>query len=66
MKRQKDSLSSHMNKWIALSQDRKKILGIANDIKILDKKVKKSGVTNVIYHHMLPQDGSYSPLNGKD
>ncbi len=62
----KISLSRYINKWVALSQDRKKVLETANDIETLDKKVKKSGLGEVIYHHVLPQDGSYSPVNAKN
>ncbi len=62
----KISLSRYINKWVALSQDRKKILETANDIETLDKKVKKSKLGDVIYHHVLPMDGSYSPINAKN
>jgi len=55
-------LSKYANKWIALTADRKKVVASAKNINDLDKKVrtlKKS--QDVIYHRVLPIDGSYAP-----
>ena len=55
-------LFKYANKWIALTADRKKVVASAKNINDLDKKVrtlKKS--QDVIYHRVLPIDGSYAP-----
>ncbi len=55
-------LIKYPNKWVALTSDRKKIVASAKNIKELDKKVQKMPKkTNVIYHHVLPINGSFIP-----
>lgn len=49
------------NKWVALTSDRKKVVAWARDIKSLDKKVEKMIDKEVVYHHVLPSNGSYAP-----
>lgn len=52
----------YVNKWIALTSDRKKVIASAASIKDLEKKVAKTKRDpDMIYHHVLPIDGSYSP-----
>lgn len=53
--------SGYKNKWVALNQDRKKIVASASNIKALDKKVKKKKIRDVIYSYVLPPDKYYSP-----
>lgn len=55
-------LIKYVNKWIALTPDRKKVLASAANIKELEKKVDKiQSKTDVIYHHVLPINGNYLP-----
>ena len=55
-------LSKYTNKWVALSTDRKKVITSAKSIKDLNKKVQElPKKTEVIYHHVLPINGSYTP-----
>lgn len=55
-------LIKYTNMWVALSLDRKSVLASAKNIKILDKKIKTlKKSSDVIYHHVLPTDGSYAP-----
>ncbi len=54
-------LNSYVNKWVALTSDRKRVLASAKDLKILDTKVKKSEFKDVVYHFVLPFDKSFSP-----
>lgn len=55
-------LADYENKWVALTLDRKKVIASANDIKTLDRKVSKLLKNkDVIYHHVLPLNGSYAP-----
>ena len=55
------SLLNYVNKWVALSADKKIVLESASDMKQLDIKVKKSKLRDVIYHFVLPSDKSFSP-----
>lgn len=52
---------AYVNKWIALTNDRKKVLASAQDLKKLDVTVKKNKFKNVIYHYVLPFNKSFSP-----
>lgn len=54
-------LVSYVNKWVALSPDRTKVIASATDLKKLDIKVKKIKIKDVIYHYVLPLDKSFSP-----
>ncbi|MDO8498832.1 MAG: hypothetical protein Q7S44_03530 [bacterium] len=55
-------LIKYTNKWVALTPDRKKVMASAPDIKSLDKKVSKlSKNKDLIFHHVLPVNGYYSP-----
>ncbi|TSC87887.1 MAG: hypothetical protein G01um10147_390 [Microgenomates group bacterium Gr01-1014_7] len=54
-------LNSYINKWVALTSDRKKVVAAAPDLKKLDIKVKKAKMGDVIYHYVLPFDKSFSP-----
>ena len=55
-------LIKYVNKWIALTADRKKVLASAKSIDELEKKVDKmQAKTDVIYHHVLPINGNYLP-----
>lgn len=54
-------LNSYINKWVALTEDNKKIVASASDLKKLDTKVKKAKIKDVIYHYVLPSDKSFSP-----
>lgn len=56
-----NKLTRYENKWVALSKDRKTVLAAASDLKELDKKVDKLGKQEVIYHHVLPFKGTFSP-----
>jgi hypothetical protein len=48
-------LIKYENKWVALTENRKKVVASANNIKDLDKKIKTLKQSNkVIYHHVLP------------
>ncbi len=54
-------LGTYVNKWVALTSDRKKVVASATDLKKLDLKVKKDNIKGVIYHYVLPVDKSFSP-----
>ena len=54
-------LNSYVNKWVALSKDKKKVVISASDLKKLDIKVKKAKLKDVIYHYVMPYDKSFSP-----
>jgi len=55
-------LIKYVNKWIALTSDRKKVLASAKSIGELEKKVDKIQASpDVIYHHVLPINGNYLP-----
>ena len=55
-------LVKYANKWIALTADRKKVVASAKNIEDLDRKVKTlKKYQTVIYHRVLPIDGSYAP-----
>lgn len=54
-------LKSYVNKWVALTADRKNVVASAKDLKQLDIKVKKANFKDVIYHCVLPFDKFYSP-----
>lgn len=55
-------LIKYANKWIALTADRKKVLASAVSIKTLEKKKSKiRAKSDIIYHHVLPINGNYSP-----
>ncbi len=54
-------LNSYVNKWVALTTDKKEVVAFAPDIKRLDDKVKKANLKDVIYHYVLPYDKSFSP-----
>ncbi len=54
-------LFSYINKWVALSSDKKEVVASASDLKQLDIKVKKARLKDVIYHYVLPSDKSFSP-----
>ncbi len=54
-------LVSYVNKWVALTADRKEVVASAKDLKQLDMKVKKAKFKDVIYHFVLPFDKSFSP-----
>lgn len=56
-----NTLLSYVNKWVALSSDRKAVVASASDLKQLDVKVKKAKLNDVIYHYVLPPDKSFSP-----
>lgn len=55
------TLFSYVNKWVALSSDKKAVVASASDLKKLDTKVKKARLKDVIYHYVLPPDKSFSP-----
>lgn len=54
-------LGTNVNKWVALTSDRKKVVASATDLKKLDMKVKEANIKDVIYHYVLPLDKSFSP-----
>lgn len=54
-------LNSYVNKWVALTEDKKKVVASAPDLKKLDIKAKKAKLKNIIYHYVLPYDKSFSP-----
>lgn len=54
-------LISYVNKWVALTLDKKKVVASASDLKKLDIKVKKAKLKDVMYHYVLPPDKSFSP-----
>lgn len=54
-------LNSYVNKWVALTEDKKKVVVSAPDLKKLDVKVKEAKLKDVIYHYVLPYDRSFSP-----
>ena len=54
-------LASYVNKWVALTSDRKEVVASAADLKKLDMKVKKAKFKDVIYHYVLPFDKAFSP-----
>lgn len=54
-------LTSYVNKWVALTSDKKEVIASAKDLKKLDMKVKKTKFKDVIYHYVLPFDKSFSP-----
>jgi hypothetical protein len=49
-----DLLLPYINKWVALNKERTKVLAVAKEIDKLDKMVKKSKMSDVIYHYVLP------------
>lgn len=55
------NLLSYVNKWVALTHDKKEVVASASDLKQLDVKVKKARLKDVIYHYVLPPDKSFSP-----
>jgi len=54
-------LNSYVNKWVALTKDKKKVVVWAPDLKKLDIKVKEAKLRDVIYHYVLPYDKAFSP-----
>lgn len=56
-----NTLGTNVNKWVALTSDRKKVVASATDLKKLDMKVKEANIKDVIYHYVLPLDKSFSP-----
>ncbi len=54
-------LNFYVNKWVALTEDKKKVVASASDLKKLDVKVKEAKLKDVIYHYVLPYDKSFSP-----
>lgn len=54
-------LETYVNKWVALTSDRQKVIASASDLKKLDLKVKKANIDGVIYHFVLPSNKSFSP-----
>lgn len=54
-------LNSYVNKWVALTANKKKIVASASDLKKLDVKVKEANLKDVTYHYVLPYDRSFSP-----
>lgn len=56
-----NSFNSYINKWVALTEDKKRVVVSASDLKKLDVKVKEAKLKNVIYHYVLPYDKSFSP-----
>lgn len=55
------AIVSYINKWVALTLDRKSVVASANNLKQLDSKVKKANLKDVIYHYVLPLDKHFSP-----
>lgn len=55
------ALLAYVNKWVALTQDKKAVVASASDLKRLDNKVKKDKLKDVIYHFVLPHGKSFSP-----
>lgn len=52
---------TYVNRWVALTSDRQKIVASAKNLKQLDIKVKKANFKDVVYHFVLPFDRFYSP-----
>lgn len=54
-------LTTYANKWVAFRGARKEIVAVAPTIKKLDEKVKKGKMKDVVYHYVLPFEGSFAP-----
>ncbi|MDD5147196.1 MAG: DUF5678 domain-containing protein [Candidatus Daviesbacteria bacterium] len=54
-------LLPYENKWVALNRNRTKVVADSDDLKNLDKKLKKLKAKNVIISWILPFNASYSP-----
>lgn len=54
----KDLLKPYANKWVALSSDRKKVIGKGDELKEVAAKVKSK---NVIFLKVFPTDSFYMP-----
>jgi len=62
MKRKTDNPLIHFeNKWVALTQDRKRVIAAGDSIKEVNQKLKQLKDQNVILTHVLPFDKIYSP-----
>lgn len=54
-------LMDYVNKWVALTPDRKRVIASARTVEVLDRKVKKLNNPEAIYHRVLPLKGSMAP-----
>lgn len=51
----------YVNKWVALTPDRKRVIASARTVEVLDRKVAKLKNVDAIYHRVLPIKGSIAP-----
>lgn len=57
-----EELALYSDQYIALTQDRVKIIASGKTIKELEGKLKKMNVKNVIIHYVSPIDAYLSPV----
>lgn len=62
-RKRKNPLLPYENKWVAITQDGKKVITSATTIKTLDKKLEKMERKDVIMTKVLPFSVSYSSFH---
>lgn len=58
-------LLNYQNKWVALNEERTKILTSGATIKEVERKISRLKVENVVVTHILPKDRLYAPFTHK-
>jgi hypothetical protein len=61
MKKPSRLLIPYQNKWVALTEDRKKVVASDKDVKKLTEKLTKMKKKDVILTYVIPMDKYYSP-----
>jgi hypothetical protein len=61
MKKPSRLLVPYQNKWVALTEDRKKVVASDLDVKKLTEKLAKMRKKDVILTYVIPMDKYYSP-----
>lgn len=54
-------LIPYQNKWVALTEDRKKVVASDLDVKKLTEKLAKMRKKDVVLTYVIPMDKYYSP-----
>jgi hypothetical protein len=54
-----ENLKNYENKWVALSEDTEKILGVGNDAVEAINDAKRKGYSEVVLYKVLPNNSYY-------
>ena len=54
-----EELKNYENKWVALSEDAQRILGVSNDVVEAINDAREKGFTEVVVYKVLPDDAYY-------